>query len=93
MMGAINGRLQPGPLRLCQVSPISEMTGDKSDFHAYLLRLWRVNTGHAQVWHASIEDSRTGERKGFADLHGLLLFLEEQISSAGRESANDKGQQ
>ncbi len=70
------------------------MTDDKRDYHAYLLRLWRVNTGRATLWRASLEDSRTGERKGFADLRGLLAFLEEQTNDIQqrdvRESATDR---
>jgi hypothetical protein len=58
------------------------MTDDKRAYQAYLLRLWRVNTGRSQVWHASLEDSQTGERKGFADLKSLYAFLEEQTSDA-----------
>lgn len=58
------------------------MIDDKRTYHAYLLRLWRVNSGRSQVWHASVEDSRTGERKGFADLKGLFAFLEEQTRDA-----------
>jgi hypothetical protein len=55
------------------------MTGDQRDYQAYLLRLWRVNTGRGTVWHASLEDARTGERRGFADLENLFAFLREQI--------------
>ena len=68
------------------------MADDQRTYYAYLLRLWRVNTGPSTVWHASLEDSRTGERKGFADLQSLLVFLEEQIGSADRGSDDDKGQ-
>jgi hypothetical protein len=67
------------------------MADDKSTYHAYLLRLWRVNTGRAAVWHASLEDPRTGERKGFADLRGLLTFLEEQTDKADQPAASDRG--
>ena len=69
------------------------MINDQRPYHAYLLRLWRVNTGRSQVWHASVEDSRTGERKGFADLRGLLAFLEEQTSDKDRLKPSDKGGQ
>jgi hypothetical protein len=69
------------------------MTDDQRTYQAYLLRLWRVNTGRAAVWHASLEDSRTGERKGFADLRGLLVFLEEQTNDGDRRSASEKGGQ
>ncbi len=67
------------------------MTDDRQPYQAYLLRLWRVNTGRSRVWHASVEDSRTGERQGFADLRGLLVFLEEQTENADRGSVCEKG--
>jgi hypothetical protein len=66
------------------------MTDEQRTYHAYLLRLWRVNSGRSTVWHASLEDSRTGERKGFADLHALLVFLEEQTNNADQPSVNEK---
>jgi hypothetical protein len=67
------------------------MTDDPRTYHAYLLRLWRVNAGRSTMWHASLEDSRTGERKGFADLQGLMAFLEEQTSHADQHSVSEKG--
>ena len=69
------------------------MTGDKRDYQAYLLRLWRVNTGRGTVWHASLEHSRTGERKGFADLKDLLVFLEEHTHDADQFTPNEQGGQ
>ena len=69
------------------------MTGEKHDYQAYLLRLWRVNTSRGAVWHASLEDSRTGERRGFADLQGLVRFLEEQTNDVNQQSAGEKGGQ
>ena len=69
------------------------MTDDQRPYQAYLLRLWRVNTDRSQVWHASVEDSRTGERQGFADLRGLLAFLEEQTNDTDRLEICDKGKQ
>jgi hypothetical protein len=35
---------------------------------------------NAPVWRAALEDARTGERHGFADLARLYAFLEEQVS-------------
>jgi hypothetical protein len=67
------------------------MTDDQRTYHAYLLRLWRVNTGRSQIWHASLEDSRTGERKGFADLPRLLAYLEEQTRTGDQPSTNVRG--
>ena len=69
------------------------MIGDRRDYQAYLLRLWRVNTGHAQVWHVSLEDSRTGERKGFANLRALSAFLEEQTNNTDQFTVGEKGEQ
>jgi hypothetical protein len=57
------------------------MADEQRTYHAYLLRLWRVNTGRSTVWHASLEDSRTGERNGFVDVKSLCAFLEEQATT------------
>jgi len=46
-------------------------------YHAYLLRLWQTGEDESAVWLASLEDPRTGERHGFADLNSLLAFLME----------------
>ena len=69
------------------------MTSDERTYRTYLLRLWQVNLGPETAWHASLEDSRTGERKGFADLTGLCAFLEEQINDADRKGAPGQGEQ
>jgi hypothetical protein len=50
-------------------------------YRAYLLRLWRTDASDAAVWRASLEDSRTGERIGFASLEQLFAFLMEQTTS------------
>ena len=60
------------------------MIEDNRAYHAYLLRLWRVNAGESQIWRASLEDPYTGERLGFADLPELFAFLAEQIDFPGR---------
>jgi hypothetical protein len=51
-------------------------------YRAYLLRLWQAegDDGHP-VWRAALEDARTGERHGFADLARLLAFLEAQMAN------------
>jgi hypothetical protein len=51
-------------------------------YRAYLLRLWQTNGEDGQaVWRASLEDARSGERHGFADLAHLYAFLEEQTAN------------
>ncbi len=46
-------------------------------YHAYLLRLWQTGDDEAVEWRAQLEDPRTGERRGFADLNSLFAFLNE----------------
>jgi hypothetical protein len=60
---------------------------------AYLLRLWQVGSQLGTVWHASLEDPHTGERRGFADLKGLFAFLEEQTNQVDQPNANGRREQ
>ena len=60
------------------------MEGERRHYRSYLLRLWGVQNGEVFVWRASLEDARTGERLGFAELEQLFAFL--------RQQANDDGQ-
>ena len=53
---------------------------------SYLLRLWQASNAGTPVWRASIVNVHTGERRGFADLDSLLVFLKEQT---GRDSRPD----
>lgn len=50
-------------------------SNERRRYHAYLLRLWQTDEGEAVVWRALLEDPRTGERRGFADLASLFVFL------------------
>ena len=51
-------------------------------YHAFLLRLWQTGEGEAAVWRVLLEDPRTGERHGFADLDSLSAFLNEICHAA-----------
>jgi hypothetical protein len=51
-------------------------------YHSYLLRFWRVDQCWTCDWRASLEDPRTGERIGFANLEDLFVFLMEQAKKA-----------
>jgi hypothetical protein len=56
-------------------------TDEQQRYIAYLLRLWQVDGRDGQpVWRAALEDARTGERYGFADLTRLCAFLEAQTA-------------
>ena len=51
------------------------MKPSQSDYHSYLLRLWRVQ-GDGDHWRASLEDVQTGELCGFENVKALLKYLE-----------------
>ena len=57
-------------------------------YRAYLMRLWLAegDDGHP-VWRASLEDARSGERHGFANLAQLCAFLEQQTRSNSERGA------
>ena len=67
--------------------------GKPPTYIAYLLRLWQVESRIKPIWHASLEDPHTGERRGFADLKGLFAFLEGQTHGADHLNVDDKGAQ
>lgn len=54
------------------------MDGERKDYQAYLVRLWRVRSSGKWLWRAAIESPHTGKREAFADLAGLFAYLERQ---------------
>ncbi len=54
------------------------MTTERSQYLAYLLRLWQVGSGKEATWRAALEDAHTGERQGFASLDDLFHFLRQE---------------
>ena len=58
------------------------MSTDQQGYLAYLLRLWQVKIKGQIVWRASLENSLTGERLGFACLVKLFDYLEREIKTA-----------
>jgi hypothetical protein len=61
------------------------MTSEQQGYVAYLLRLWQMGSGASTVWRVSLDDPRTGERKGFADLASLFAFLREQVGESNAD--------
>ena len=57
----------------------------QSDYHSYLLRMWRVQGEGGAGWRASLEEVHSGELHGFQDLAALLRYLE----SLGRTSQQE----
>jgi hypothetical protein len=51
----------------------------QSDYHSYLLRMWRAQS-EEEVWQASLESAHAPGRQGFADLESLFSFLRRQTS-------------
>lgn len=48
-------------------------------YQSFLLRLWQVDTEGKHAWRFSLENSATGERRGFANLGELLVFLLDEV--------------
>jgi hypothetical protein len=57
---------------------------------SYLLRLWQTRNRGSLVWRASIEDAHTSVRRGFADLAGLLAFLEREMAADNGDKTPDR---
>jgi hypothetical protein len=57
---------------------------ETSRYRAYVLRMWCVN---ACAWRFSLVDAETGEKRGFADLAGLVAFLQEEMERGVAERA------
>jgi hypothetical protein len=55
------------------------MTHTPRRYRSYLIRLWRSENDETPNWHASTEDTMTGERRNFAGIKQLFNFLEQQI--------------
>jgi hypothetical protein len=56
---------------------------------AYVLRLWRVRNGERSVWRVSLQDVRSGERRGFAGVDQMCRYLRARIrDTLDREEAS-----
>ncbi len=55
-------------------------------YRAYILRLWTTDRRGSAEWQASLEDPKTGNRIGFANLEELFLYLMEQNVRANLKS-------
>ena len=67
--------------------PVSD---GRERYISYLLRLWQTTSGDQVVWRASLENSQTGERRGFASLDALLRFLRQTTDTETEQSGHDK---
>jgi hypothetical protein len=62
--------------------------GGQSDYQSYLLRLWRVDEGE-EGWQASLENTHTGERRGFSGLEAMLDYLRWETAGPARAPRED----
>ena len=60
------------------------MDKQQTTSRSYLVRLWATGAAHQQVWRASLEDVQSGQRRGFATLEQLFVFLMEQTEQSGK---------
>ena len=55
-------------------------------YNAYILRMWAESHAGSLVWRFSLENTRTQQRYGFANVDALTLFLENLNREAISES-------
>ena len=67
--------------------PVSD---ERERYVSYLLRLWQTTSGDQVVWRASLENSQTGERQGFASLDALLNYLRQTTDTETEPSGHTK---
>jgi hypothetical protein len=65
------------------------MVKDQPQYFSYLLRFWLAGESDQEVWHASLDDPKSGERLGFPSLEALYAFLIEQTSKIGEHEENE----
>ncbi len=57
------------------------MSAEPEHYLAYLIRFWTEPGSLPGQWRASLEDPRTGERRGFAGLEALMGFVRDRLAA------------
>ena len=68
---------------------------DARHYHTFVVRLWQerpASPGRPAVWRCSVEDTRTGQRRGFAGLEALTAFLQAQMAAADEPTGQEGGE-
>jgi hypothetical protein len=65
------------------------ITGGEPRYRSYILRLWEIDSAGQRVWRASLQDTHSGKRLGFADLAALTAFLADQTDTTGSAAAGE----
>ena len=68
------GARKDRPIQLTMVTK-----DDIPNRRSYILRLWVEDIKDEWVWRFSLEDTFTGERKGFARLEELFTYVQTQL--------------
>jgi hypothetical protein len=63
-----------------------EVPNTTARYRSYIVRSWQEHSIHAGqeilTWRFSLEDPRTNQRLGFANLEALLVALQENLTDA-----------
>ncbi|MEM7343689.1 MAG: hypothetical protein AAF485_05565 [Chloroflexota bacterium] len=61
-------------------------------YQAYVLRFWEESNPQAPetIWRFSLEDPRTGQRRGFSNLETLHIALQEELTTLEKEAITDE---
>ena len=58
---------------------------DADAYHVLIVRLWReraASSQHPSVWRFLVEDTRTGQRRGFGSLEELVTHLQVRMEKS-----------
>jgi hypothetical protein len=55
------------------------MSSSPPPYLSYLLRLWLAGDTDQPQWHAALIDPQTSERRGFANLEALTVYLQARM--------------
>ena len=55
-------------------------------YFSYLLRVWLAGDSDQPHWRASLEDTHSGERIGFASLEAMWKYLKQQVGVQSEKS-------
>jgi len=61
-----------------------------SPYLSFILRLWQAGDDEQPQWCTALIDPQTGERRGFASLEVMTVFLQARMDAAGCPKADDK---
>jgi hypothetical protein len=70
---------------------MNEMKQMQSNYHSYLLRIWRSSSAADTPWQIMLENPHTGERHGFNNFAEMVVFLETAVSQTTAPASDEGG--